>query len=166
VELKAFQPGIIPVLIVVVVFFLIGFFGLLYSWFFPARSPAPSLEVPVVAVDPLGYDSLIADFRLTRDRERSRLQEQLMAMLAMADQTQTGKLQEELLVLTKRQALEAELENLLKAKGYTYSAVAVYPETITIVIKGRELNAALVADLGELVTTVTGYRAEQLRILE
>ncbi len=165
-ELKAFQPGIIPVLIVVVVFFLIGFFGLLYSWFFPARSPAPSLEVPVVAVDPLGYDSLIADFRLTRDRERSRLQEQLMAMLAMADQTQTGKLQEELLVLTKRQALEAELENLLKAKGYTYSAVAVYPETITIVIKGRELNAALVADLGELVTTVTGYRAEQLRILE
>ena len=33
-------------------------------------------------------------------------------------------------------------------------------------IKGRELNAALVADLGELVTTVTGYRAEQVRILE
>ncbi|NLW55600.1 MAG: SpoIIIAH-like family protein [Firmicutes bacterium] len=165
-ELKAFQPGIIPVLIILIIFFLIGFFGLLHSWFDPASPPAPPLEVPVVAVDPLGYDSLIADFRLTRDRERSRLQEQLTAMLATADQTETGKLQEELLILMKRQTLEAEIENLLKAKGYAYSAVAVYPETITIIIKGRELNAALVADLGELVTNVTGYRAEQLRILE
>ena len=88
--LKAFQPGIIPLLLILLVFFLIGFFGLLYSWFSPAKPPAPPLHVPVAAVDPLGYDSLIADFRLTRDRERSRLHEQLTAMLATADQTQTS----------------------------------------------------------------------------
>lgn len=165
-ELRALKPEIIPVIIVLILFFLFGFFGPVYSWLSAERSPAPQLEVPVVAVDPLGYDSMIADFRLTRDRERSRLQEQLAAMLAKADQAQTRKLQEELLILMKRQTLETEVENLLKAKGFDYSAVAVYPETITIIIKGRELNAGMVADLSELVTNVTGYRAEQLRILE
>jgi hypothetical protein len=165
-DLKNLKLGIIPILLILLLFFLIGFYGLVHSLFSRKLETEPLLEVPAVALEKISYRSLIADFRLTRDRERSRLQEKLEEMLMTADQDQVGKIQDELLILMKRATLENEMENLLTAKGYAHNAVAIYPDTVTIIIKGAELNANLVSDLGDLVTKVTGYRTEQVRIME
>ena len=165
-DLKNLKLGIIPLLLILLLFFLIGFYGLVHSLFSGKLETEPLLEVPTVSLGNIGNHSLIADFRLTRDRERSRLQEKLEEMMMTANQEQVGKIQDELLILMKRTTLENEVENLLTAKGYANNAVAIYPDTVTIIIKGTELNATLVSDLGELVTKVTGYRAEQIRIME
>ena len=60
----------------------------------------------------------------------------------------------------------SDLENLLKAKGFQYNTVIIYPEIITVIIKGGALNPNLVSDLGGLITEITGYPPEKVRIIE
>jgi hypothetical protein len=128
--------------------------------------PEPPLAVAVVAQKQPSDEAVLVEFRWNRDRERSRLQETLEAMLHTAEGDQKAKVQDELLTLMKRQTIEHELENLLTAKGYKHNAVAVYPETVAVIVKGKALNANSVAEIGELVTRITGYRVEQVRIME
>ncbi|HHT48155.1 MAG TPA: SpoIIIAH-like family protein [Firmicutes bacterium] len=145
----------------------VGFYSRLFSGT-PLKTP-PQQETAgaALAVASNSNDqAVLAEFRWNRDRERSRLQETLEKMLRTAEGEQITKVQDELLVLLKRQTLERELENLLAAKGYLLNAVAVYPEAVTVIIKQETLNPVLVAEIGELVTRITGYRAEQVRIME
>ncbi|HEY8392049.1 MAG TPA: SpoIIIAH-like family protein [Capillibacterium sp.] len=143
-----------------------GFYSRFTSGEPPAAPPAPEGAVAVVAAENNRDQAALAEFRWNRDRERSRLQETLEKMLRTAEGEQITKVQEELLALMKRQTLEKEVENLLTAKGYPCNAVAVYPQAVTVIIKQAALNPASVAEIGELVTRITGYRAEQVRIME
>ncbi|NLW59252.1 MAG: SpoIIIAH-like family protein [Firmicutes bacterium] len=152
----------------------VGFFLLLGVGFYSrvalnpegTTDPEPPLAVAVSTKKTPSEEAVLVEFRWNRDRGRSRLQENLEAMLRTAEGEQRAKVHEELLALMKRQTLEEELENLLAAKGYPHNAVAVYPETVAVIVKGKTLNANAVAEIGELVTRVTGYRVEQVRIME
>jgi hypothetical protein len=127
----------------------VGFYSRLFSGT-PLKTP-PQQETAgaALAVASNSNDqAVLAEFRWNRDRERSRLQETLEKMLRTAEGEQITKVQDELLVLLKRQTL------------------AVYPEAVTVIIKQETLNPVLVAEIGELVTRITGYRAEQVRIME
>lgn len=143
-----------------------GFYSRFVAGTPPAAPPGPEAAVTVVAAEHNSDQAALAEFRWNRDRERSRLQETLEKMLRTAEGEQITKIQEELLALMKRQALEKELENLLTAKGYPYNAVAVYPQAVAVIIKQAALNPASVAEIGELVIRLTGCRAEQVRIME
>ncbi|NLY91182.1 MAG: SpoIIIAH-like family protein [Firmicutes bacterium] len=144
----------------------VGFYSRLISGAPSPAPPEPEGAVAVVAAEDSSDQAALAEFRWNRDRERSRLQETLEKMLRTAEGEQITKVQNELLALVKRQTMEKELENLLTAKGYPYNAVAVYPEAVAVIIKRQALNPVAVAEIGELVTRITGYRAEQVRIME
>lgn len=166
-DLKKIEPG--PVLILLGFSFLllfgVGFYSRLFFDATVATQSTPPLAV--AALTDHGNDrAILSEFRWNRDRQRSRFQETLEDMLRTAEGDQINKVQDELLLLTKRQTMENELENLLSVKGYTHNAVAVYPATVAVIIKNKSLTPSAVAEVGELVTRITGYRMEQVRIME
>ncbi len=162
---KKFGDGIILIIFLVILFFIIGFYGVIRSSSTPKLNTEP-LEIPVAFLKKKDDYSVIEEICLARDRERSRLQEKLDEMLRSAGEEEAGKIGEELLTLLRRASMEKEVENLLKAKGFQYNTVIIYPEIITVIIKGGALNPNLVSDLGGLITEITGYPPEKVRIIE
>lgn len=134
------------------------------------QPPAPVIEEDLsnkVVLEQKETQSLV-DFRLERDREHSRQRERLQEMLTAAE---TGtdwakQVQTDLLGLERRINHEHELENLLTARGYPDSGVAVNDSTVTIVIKGQTLSAEQVGLIGQWAADVSGYPIGQIRIAD
>ncbi|HBL36397.1 MAG TPA: hypothetical protein DDZ55_06265 [Firmicutes bacterium] len=166
-DLKKLEPSLVLILLGVSFLLLlsVGFYSRFFFDTGSEKPAAPPLEVAAL-VDHSNDRAVLSEFRWNRDRQRSRFQETLEDMLRTAEGEQINKVQDELLLLTKRQTMENELENLLSVKGYTHNAVAVYPAAVTVIIKNETLTPSSAAEVGELVTRITGYRAEQVRIME
>ena len=130
----------------------------------PPRGGEYALEV--MAVSERGKEAILTDFRLTRDKERSRLQERLEELLISTDQDISKNIQSRLVELSVRSHKEKEVESLLVARGYAQTAVMLYDHGVTVLVKGMSLDAGVVAQIGELVARIIGYPLDQIRILE
>ena len=122
----------------------------------PDERPVLVVTTPPVAVD----------LSLEREKERSRLKEELERMLATADDDLGEKIKNELWELTLRAAMEKEVETLLAARGYRGNTVVIQPRAVTVVIKGANLAPAQVAAIGQMTAEITGFPLEQIRIIE
>lgn len=152
------RSGIFPVTIIILGAFITGFF-LVY------RRPDREPKVPQVAVTVAPLSQQV-DFRLERERERSRLKEELERMLETAGEDFKVKIENELWELTLRGNVEKEVESLLAARGYRENTVVIHPQTVTVVVKGRDLTPTEAAAIGQLAAEVTGFPLEQIRIVE
>ena len=109
---------------------------------------------------------ILIDFRLERERERSRLQERLEELFTTASEETAKEIHKELRELAEKTAMEHELENILRARGYHDVAVAIYPRSVTVVIKGGSLSDHTVSTVGRLVADLAQCPLEEIRIME
>lgn len=127
----------------------------------PPINPAPS--------SPREYnpgDSLL-DFKIERDRERSREVERIQSLLdkiGLSDQVRK-EAEEELWRLTQATSKEHELENILMAKGFKECMATIGRKMVTIAISGR-LNSDDVKNIAITGAEVTGYQLDQIQIIE
>lgn len=63
---------------------------------------------------------------------------------------------------------EAQIENLVTAKGYADCVAFISDESVSVVVSAQEggLTDADVAKITEIVTDETGYEASQVKIIE
>ena len=63
---------------------------------------------------------------------------------------------------------EAQIENLVTAKGYADCVAFISGESVSVVVSAQEggLTDADVAKITEIVTDETGYEASQVKIIE
>src|SRR5690554_220956 len=155
---ESVRPGIIPVTVVILGAFITGFF-------LAGRRPEQEPKAPQVAVTVAPLSQQV-DFRLERERERSRLKEELERMLETAGGDLAVKIENELWELTLRGNVEKEVESLLAARGYRENTVVIHPQTVTIVVKGADLTSTEAATIGQLAAEATGFPLEQIRIVE
>jgi|GEM_PF-623418 len=173
--------------VTLVVGFLVGFYSIYYSGrpkhtgftLFSEKAEQEKEEVQdksrprggeyaleVMAASEHGAETVLTDFRLTRDKERSRLQERLEELLISADPDISKNIQSRLVELSTRSHKEKEVESLLLARGYNHVAVMLYEHGVTVLVKDISLDAGVVAQIGELAARITGYPLDQIRILE
>jgi len=116
--------------------------------------------VTPVRVDPL------AEFRLERERLRSRQMDLLQAIVAdaAASEERRRDAQQRLLALWEAEAREAQIENLLRAQGF--EAVAVVSESGAYVVVDAVLDGAQAARIGELASRMAGVRREAVSIVD
>lgn len=133
-------------------------------------APAPDgaaepAVAPVVTVAPVRVDPL-ADFRLERERLRSRQMDLLQAIVAdaAASEERRRDAQQRLLALWEAEAREAQIENLLRAQGF--EAVAVVSETGVYVVVDAVLDGDQAARIGELASRLAGVRREAVSIVD
>ncbi len=130
----------------------------------PEPAELASLVEPV-SVRPI--PTKFSEYRLERERLRSRQMELLqnIAYDGTASPEQRQKAQEELQQVLAVMAVEAEIENLLKAKGYL-DGVAMLDDDSAIIVVPVRLTREEAAQIGELVRSLTGISYDQITIVD
>ena len=85
-----------------------------------------------------------------------------------ADTSVANEASEGIAVLAGYTMKEAQIENLVTAKGYADCVAFISDESVSVVVSAQEggLTDADVAKITEIVTDETGYEASQVKIIE
>lgn len=85
-----------------------------------------------------------------------------------ADQTMKDEAGAAIQTLADYTVSEAQIENLVTAKGYTDCVAFISDESVSVVVSAKEggLTDADVAKITEIVTGETGLKASQIKIIE
>lgn len=129
-------------------------------------SPTPSESPAAAGTESSGY---FASARLNRQQAR----DSALTILqdAAADETMDDAMKEETVMAIQSLAdytvAEAQIENLITAKGYTDCIAFISDSSVSVVVSagGAELTDADVARITEIVTSETGYEASQVKIV-
>lgn len=111
--------------------------------------------------------SLFVDGRMRRDQSRSLRVEVLREMLQDGELSEEARraTEEELMMLNRLAAQEADLENLLRAGGFADAVAFLYPEAGVVVVKAEILNQAEAAHVADLTARVAGTPLEGISVM-
>ena len=135
----------------------------------PEDSPAESTGAPADEDAVYTGSDYFASARLTRQQARdnalSLLQE--AAEQENADQTVANEASQGLQVLASYTLKEAQIENLVTAKGYTDCVAFMGDGSVSVVVstKSGELTAEDVAKITDITMTETGFPAGGIKIM-
>lgn len=128
-------------------------------------TPAPAPEETRL---PNRSGSFAAETALERDRSRSARVELLRKLAAdpATSAVTRDDVQRRLLDELDRAAKEEELQELLKAEGFSDAFVVLNDRGLTISVRGRLVDAREAARLGELASRMTGLSPERIVIID
>lgn len=113
------------------------------------------------------FDAARLNRQQSRDNALSLLQQ--AAGAADADQTMKDEANTSIQTMASLTVSEAQIENLVTAKGYTDCVAFIGDKSVSVVVAaGGEggLTDADVAKISEIVTEQTGFSASQIKIIE
>ena len=140
--------------------------------------PPDQPDVEIILADPgMGNDPATAESgsyfstaRLNRQQARdnalSLLQE--AAKDEKADQTAVDEANASIQTMADATVTEAQIENLITAKGYTDCVAFLGEDSISVVVSALDngMTDADAARIGEIVMEQTGLKADQIKIIE
>ncbi|MGL5514776.1 MAG: SpoIIIAH-like family protein [Sporomusa sp.] len=131
------------------------------------RSNAMQVTKPVVTeqVVPAMAPDFFTEYRLERDKirsERSDLLREIIKNTKAEDTKQQA--QETILKMTLEKQREAEMENLIKAKGFSDALVFVRDDSVSAVVKCTALSRDEVAQVAEVISRVAGIKPEDITV--
>ena len=108
-------------------------------------------------------DDYFASARLTRQQAR----DSAISLLVDADKEVANQASESIQVLASYTLKEAQIENLVTAKGYTDCVAFMGDDSLSIVVSTADgtLNSTDVAKITDIAMTETGYAASAIRIM-
>lgn len=165
---KLWRPLVTAVAAVVVLSLAAGLFlyGREYRSARVDRSNAMQVVKPVVeTAAPVAMSDFFTEYRLERDRVRSERSDLLREVLrgAKSDDARQ-KAQDAVLKLVMEKQREAEMENLIKARGFADALVFVRDNTVSAVVKTGALTREEVAQVAEVISRVSGAKLEDITI--
>ena len=112
------------------------------------------------------FDSARLNRQQARDSALAILQDAMAS--ESADETMKAANSEAIQTLASYTVSEAQIENLVTAKGYADCVAFIGDESVSVVVSAQEggLTDADVARITEIVTDETGYEASQVKIIE
>lgn len=135
----------------------------------PGASPAPSGE-PEVSAAPSATTGYFASARLNRQQARDNALGILQETMSSESAEEAAKLDagSAIETLASSTVSEAQIENLVVAKGYADCISFISDAGVSVVVPATEngLQAADVARITEIVTAETGVPASQITIIE
>ena len=131
-------------------------------------SPAPSASAaPTVSEEESGY---FASARLNRQQARDSALTLLQEAAAGedADQTMKDQANDTIQAMADYTVTEAQIENLVVAKGYTDCVAFIGDERVSLAVAAPEggITEADTARIVDIVTEVVGFTASQIKIIE
>ena len=105
------------------------------------------------------------EYRLERDRirsERSELLREVFKSTKSDDSRQ--KAQDAILKLTIDKERESEMENLIKARGFSDALVFMRDNTVSAVVKAQSLSREEVMQVADIISRVAGVSPEDITI--
>ncbi|WP_425061160.1 hypothetical protein SCACP_19390 [Sporomusa carbonis] len=120
---------------------------------------APDQVVPAMAPD------FFTEYRLERDKIRSERSDLLREAIKNAKTDEAKQqAQEVILKMTLEKQREAEMENLIKAKGFTDALVFVRDNSVSAVVKTTSLTREEVVQVAEVISRIAGVKPEDITV--
>jgi len=125
----------------------------------------PTLEAQKASE--LSGEDYFIEYRLDRDRTRSRQVELLQGIVNNQNSAENERreAQQKILALTTVLEQELKLESIIKAKGYEDAALFIQPSSVVAIIKGQKFASSDATIIGDLVAKTTGHNLEQITII-
>lgn len=117
-------------------------------------------------VSPARGGEALSSYRYDRQRTRSEQMEWLKSIVESekaSDQIR-AEANKELLSLTRKAALETELEGLVMARGFGESVVFLFDGSALVLVNGLKITQADAARIGEAVSRATGIPIEKISV--
>ena len=112
-------------------------------------------------------DTYIVDMKMTREKQRNSLTEQLNEIIN--NPSTTDKSREEAsnmkLQLVKYQETELKIENLLSAKGFENALVYIGEDNVNVVVNKEDLTKSEAAKIFDLVSEQTGVSYDKIKLM-
>lgn len=109
------------------------------------------------------YETYRQERRATREQEISYLDSIITGEMSSAETV--AQAQEQKMNLAKAMEKEVVIEGLLKLKGFGDSVVTFSSGAVNVVVPDKSLEEAQVAQILDIVTTETGEKAENVKII-
>ena len=128
----------------------------------PSASPAPSSSGKTTGY----FDTARLNRQQARDSALTLLQE--AAAGEDADQTMKDQANDTIQAMADYTVTEAQIENLVVAKGYTDCVAFIGDESVSLAVAAPEggITEADTARIVDIVTEVAGFTASQIKIIE
>lgn len=139
--------------------------GLYYS----VNSQNPDGEAEKPASEPGPYDEYFAQVRLERTQARDEAAATLAAVASAdgASQETIDNALASMTTLAERAVKEAELENLIRAKGFIDCVVYLSDSGVKVTVASEEgLTKASAAKITDVIVSETDFTAEDLTVIE
>lgn len=132
------------------------------------RSNAMQVTKPVVSEQPaqeVMSTDFFTEYRLERDKLRSEKSDLLRETIKSA-QTEDirQKAQESVLKMVQEKQREAEMENLIKARGFSDALVFYRDQSVSAIVKTSTLSREEVIQVADVISRVSGVKAEDITI--
>ena len=131
-----------------------------------AASPAPEASASPVPSGSGYFDSARLNRQQARDSALAILEDAMAS--ESADEAMKEANGQAIQTIASYTVSEAQIENLVTAKGYADCVAFISDESVSVVVSAQEngLTDADVARITEIVTDETGYEASQVKIIE
>lgn len=126
-----------------------------------------AMQVAAVAeVEPLPVkEDFFTEYRLERDKLRSERSELLRESLrSAATEESRASAQESILALAREKEREAEMESLIRAKGFADALVFCREHSVSAVVKATSLTQEQVVQVADVICRLGGVREEDVTI--
>jgi len=131
------------------------------------RSTAMQVTKSVTAepIIPATSPDFFTEYRLERDKIRSERCDLLRDSIKNAknDDTRTHAQDTVLKIIMEKQK-EAEMENLIRAKGFADALVFIRDNSVSAVVKATSLSREEVIQVAEVISRISGVKVEDISI--
>jgi stage III sporulation protein AH len=131
------------------------------------RSNAMQVAKPVVPeqVIPVASPDFFTEYRLERDKVRSERSDILREVVKNATSEDARlRAQESVLKLVLEKQRELEMENLIKSRGFNDALVFLRDNSVSAIIKTNSLSREEVMQVADIISHVSGTKAEDITI--
>lgn len=124
------------------------------------KSVANEQTLPVISTD------FFTEYRLERDRIRSEKTDLLREVLKNANNDNDRNVaQDKMLRIIADKQRESEMENLIRSRGFADALVFVRDSSVSAVIKTPSLAKEDVVQIADIISRISGIRAEDIAII-
>lgn len=127
-------------------------------------------ETDVIGDDPADWDlstgEFFVEYRLERERVRSKEQDVLQQMINNPNVTTESKVEAEKKLLKLQELMELELmvENAVKAQGFDNAILVMQEEGALVIVNATELTSEQIMLIAQIASQSTGLRPSQINI--
>lgn len=129
------------------------------------RSNAMQVAAVAEVEPPAVKEDFFTEYRLERDKLRSERSELLRESLKSAATEESRRAaQEDILALAREKEREAEMESLIRAKGFADALVFCREHSVSAVVKAPSLTQDEVVQVADVICRLGGVRQEDVTI--
>jgi stage III sporulation protein AH len=129
------------------------------------------VEEDTLGDEPVDWDSegqgqFFVEFRLERERVRSRELDTLQQLINNPNVSKEAKTEAEnkLLALQEKMEMELLVENAIKAQGFKNAILILQEDGALVIVDAPELSSQQVLLIAQIASQATGLRASQINI--